>query len=72
MISEQQIIQLGYRFTKEVTIYNLNLKFYRHANGEMVMKDGKDAFHAIMPDGSLKSVTSIEQLEDIFDRLREE
>ena len=70
MITEQQIIQLGYRFIDEVSVYALKLIFYQHPNGETVMKDGKDAFHAIMPDGSLKSVTSIEQLEDIFDRLR--
>ena len=73
MITEQQLFRLGYRPTNKVNIAGyLNMTYYRHPNGETVAKDPSDVFYAVMPDEKLKGITSIEQLEDIFDRLRKE
>lgn len=71
MITEQQLFDLGYRPTDEINIAGyLGMTYYRHPNGETVAKDPDDLFFAVMPDESLKDVTSIEEVEDIFDRLR--
>lgn len=48
----------------------LDMTFYRHAKGETVAKDNTDTFFVVKPNRELVPVASIEEMEDVFDRLR--
>lgn len=66
MLTEEQLPILGFNFSVDDKVV---LSFYRDSRGNVIAKDANNAFFLVKDEKTLIPVESIEELEDLLDKL---